>query len=182
MKPGHIVVSSLVAVLGLAMFLAQDWLDQRSHSNPAPGVAEMEAATPRRITMKDLDPAFEIYSNAKKGEGEGDAAVDHLGAQFGKYCGELGGVHYLVLCRFEFHQAIGTGAVPFDPNGRVGVIRGPSREEYDGPNLNGAGESEEKTGVELLAKKVEETFRAMMERLWDAPGWPIASQPSTYSD
>lgn len=40
MNPAHIVVSALVAVVGLlAVFVAQPWLDQRSQSNPAPDVA-----------------------------------------------------------------------------------------------------------------------------------------------
>jgi hypothetical protein len=37
----------------------------------------VEAAAPRRITMSDLGPAFEIYADAQDGEGE-ETAVDLL--------------------------------------------------------------------------------------------------------
>jgi hypothetical protein len=58
MTPRYIVVSMLVAGVGLAaVFMARHWQDQKLALR---ATGSVEAAAPRRITVKDLGPAFDI--------------------------------------------------------------------------------------------------------------------------
>jgi pilus assembly protein CpaB len=95
----------------------------------------VEAAAPRRITMSDLGPAFEIYSEAQDGEGE-QTAVDLLAKNMEETFQAIETRINQMGQEFRGTQPIDTGAMPFDPNARVGVIRGMSRSEYDVPKLN----------------------------------------------
>jgi pilus assembly protein CpaB len=98
----------------------------------------VEAAAPRRVTLGDLGPAYEIYADAKD-ETEGDTAVDLLAKSVES--GFLAVETKIKQMGEDFNktntQPLNTQAIPFDPNARVGVIRGMTREEYRVPKQNG---------------------------------------------
>ncbi len=96
----------------------------------------VDAAAPRRITLSDLGPAFEIYADAKEEDSEPtevellaksvesgfrtvEAKISQMGERFTRSI-----------------EPLKTDAIPFDPNARVGVIRGMKREEYSVPKQN----------------------------------------------
>jgi pilus assembly protein CpaB len=100
----------------------------------------VDAAAPRRITLSDLGPAFEIYADAKEEDREPtevellaksvesgfrtvEARINQMGEQFNRST-----------------QPLRSEAIPFDPNARVGVIRGMTREEYRVPKTNADGD------------------------------------------
>jgi pilus assembly protein CpaB len=110
----------------------------------------VEAAAPRRITMKDLGPAFEIYAEAQDGEG-GETAVDLLARNMEETFQAIETRINQMGQEFRGTQPIDTGAMPFDPNARVGVIRGMSRQEYDVPKLNGDAGAEAASSADVAA-------------------------------
>jgi len=99
----------------------------------------VEAAAPRRITMKDLGPAFEIYSEAQDGEGEEETAVDLLARNMEETFQAIETRISQMGQEFRGTRPIDTDAMPFDPNASVGIIRGMARQEYDVPKLNADG-------------------------------------------
>jgi pilus assembly protein CpaB len=103
----------------------------------------VEAAAPRRITMSDLGPAYEIYAGAKDGETEEETAVKLLAKNVES--GFKAMEARISQMGEEFDQKtqkIKTEAIPFDPNARVGVIRGMAREEYRVPKQNRDGDAD----------------------------------------
>jgi pilus assembly protein CpaB len=95
------------------------------------------AAAPRRITMSDLGPAYEIYADAQDEMTEEEKAVELLAKNV-----ESG--FQAMEARIEKMgedftrkiQPMETDAMAFDPNARVGIIRGMAREEYRVPKQN----------------------------------------------
>jgi pilus assembly protein CpaB len=97
----------------------------------------VDAAAPRRITMSDLGPAFEIYEDAQDGEVE-ETAVDLLARNMEETFKAIETRINQMGQEFRGTQPIDTEAMAFDPNAKVGVIRGMSRSEYDVPKHEGA--------------------------------------------
>lgn len=138
MRPGHIVVFALVAVLGLAaVFVAQPWLGQRSHSNPAPvGLTAVDSLA------KNVEESFQAIENRINQRGQEFQGTQDINGFCGcrPYCVDRSIAEAAVLCRgheFRGTQPIDTEAMPFDPNARVKIIRGMSAQEYDVPSLKG---------------------------------------------
>ncbi len=109
---------------------------------------EVNAAAPRRITMGDLGPAFEIYADAK----EGDAEETEVGLLAKKVESGFRDMETRInQVGEEFKQKIqplGTQAFPFDPNARIGVIRGLNRQEYHVPKAEGLEDAQGGAGTD----------------------------------
>jgi pilus assembly protein CpaB len=93
----------------------------------------VDAASPRRINVADLGPDLEIYADAQD-EDAAESPVDLLARNvesgfraIESRISEMGA---------EFSNSLKTEAVPFDPNARVGIIRGTKREEYTVPRTD----------------------------------------------
>ena len=110
----------------------------------------VEAAAPRRITMGDLGPAYEIYAEAQEEKSEAEVAVELLAknVESGFEAMET----RITQISDEFTRSktrpLETEAFRFDPNARVGVIRGLTREEYRVPKQNVDGDPD----ADLAAK------------------------------
>jgi hypothetical protein len=115
----------------------------------------VEAAQPRRITLSDLGPAFEIYADAKDGEGE-QTAVDLLARNMEETFQAIETRITQMGQAFTGTQPLDTGAMPFDPNARVGVIRGMNRQEYDVPKLHGDEGANAASSADLAANEAAE--------------------------
>jgi pilus assembly protein CpaB len=110
------------------------------------------AAAPRRITMSDLGPAYEIYADAQDEMTEEEKAVELLAKNV-----ESG--FQAMEARIEKMgedftrkiQPMETDAMAFDPNARVGVIRGMAREEYRVPKQNQEDGADGATDVDASA-------------------------------
>ena len=99
----------------------------------------VDAAAPRRVTLSDLGPAFEIYADPKE-ESEENSPVELLAKSVES--GFLAMETRINQMGEDFARStepLKTKAFPFDPNARVGVIRGMTREEYRVPKQNGDG-------------------------------------------
>ena len=108
---------------------------------------EVAAAAPRRITMGDLGPAFEIYAGEQEGEEE-ETEVDLLAKKVESGFRDMESKIDRVGEEFKQKtQPLKTQAFPFDPNARVGVIRGLAREEYRVPKAEGAEGAEGDAGA-----------------------------------
>jgi pilus assembly protein CpaB len=123
----------------------------------------VEAAAPRRITMSDLGPAFEIYSDAQDGEA-GLTAVDLLAKNMEETFQAIETRINQMGQEFRGTQPIDTEAMAFDPNARVGVIRGMSRSEYDVPKLNGEEDAEAASSADEGAEAASTSDVAANER------------------
>jgi pilus assembly protein CpaB len=112
----------------------------------------VKAAAPRRVTMSDLGPAYEIYADAKDEESAEETAVDLLAKNVES--GFRAMETRISQMGEEFTrkiQPLDTEAMAFDPNARVGVIRGMKREEYRVPKQNADAEAAPDTDANLAA-------------------------------
>jgi pilus assembly protein CpaB len=111
---------------------------------------EVNAAAPRRITMGDLGPAFEIYAGEQENKSEEQKAVDLLAKNVESGFRDIETRIDQMGADFKQKtQPLGTKAFPFDPNARIGVIRGLDRQEYRVPKAEGVeGAEDDGAGAE----------------------------------
>ena len=110
----------------------------------------VDSAQPRRVTIGDLGPAYEIYADAKDEKTEAEAAVELLAKNVESSFKAM--ETRISQLGEQFNpktRPLDTGAFKFDPNARVGVMRGMDRQEYRVPKLDAQDGSE----AELAAQQ-----------------------------
>jgi pilus assembly protein CpaB len=96
----------------------------------------VDAAQPRRVTLGDLNPAAEIYS---EDDGQGGAKMPtEIDQRFKAVENQIKSVSDLILQankrKIGDDGDLAKPVLPIvDPNARVGIIRGTTREEYSVP-------------------------------------------------
>ena len=98
----------------------------------------VDAAQPRRVTLGDLNPASEIYSE-DGGSSEGASTIStEVDERFKAVENQIKSVSDLILQankrKISSEDALNRPTIQIaDPNARVGIIRGIKREEYSVP-------------------------------------------------